>query len=198
MEQNRNSHDKSMAKVWTIPNLLSVLRICLIPVIVWLYCGKRDYILAAGVLILSGATDILDGFIARKFHMTSDLGRVLDPVADKLTQGAMLFCLLTRFLWVIFPIALMAAKEIFMSITGAVVIKRTGVVLGAEWHGKAATCLLYAMILLHMCWCDIPFAASALAVAACTLMIAVSFAIYGVRNLNALKGKIRGTSNANE
>ena len=81
----------------TIPNLLSVFRILLIPLIVWLYCGKQDYLLAAWVLLLSGVTDIADGFIARRFRMVSDLGKVLDPIADKLTQTAALVCLLTRF-----------------------------------------------------------------------------------------------------
>lgn len=84
-------------KVFTIPNLLSFFRICLIPVIVWLYCSRKEYLWTAAVLLLSGLTDIADGFIARHFHMVSTVGKVLDPVADKLTQGAMLFCLLTRF-----------------------------------------------------------------------------------------------------
>ncbi len=84
-------------QILTIPNLLSVFRILLIPLIVWLYCGKQDYLLAAWVLLLSGVTDIADGFIARRFRMVSDLGKVLDPIADKLTQTAALVCLLTRF-----------------------------------------------------------------------------------------------------
>lgn len=84
-------------QILTIPNLLSVFRILLIPLIVWLYCGKQDYLLAAWVLLLSGVTDIADGFIARHFHMVSDLGKVLDPIADKLTQTVALVCLLTRF-----------------------------------------------------------------------------------------------------
>ena len=66
-------------QILTIPNLLSMFRILLIPLIVWLYCGRQDYPLAAWVLLLSGATDIADGFIARRFHMVSDLGKVLDP-----------------------------------------------------------------------------------------------------------------------
>ena len=90
MEDNRK-------QLLTIPNLLSAFRILLVPVIVWLYCGRGDYPLTACVLVLSGVTDIVDGFIARRFRMVSDLGKVLDPVADKLTQAAALGCLLTRF-----------------------------------------------------------------------------------------------------
>ena len=84
-------------RILTIPNLLSAFRILLVPVIVWLYCWKADYPLAAWTLTLSGLTDIVDGFIARRFHMVSNLGKALDPIADKLTQTAALGCLLTRF-----------------------------------------------------------------------------------------------------
>lgn len=74
----------------TIPNLLSVVRLLLIPLIVWLYCARQEYELAVLFILLSGATDVVDGFIARRFHMVSDFGKILDPVADKLTQGALI------------------------------------------------------------------------------------------------------------
>lgn len=80
-------------RILTIPNMLSALRICMIPLLVWLYYVKQDYLRTGGLLILSGLTDVVDGFIARRFQMISNLGKVLDPIADKLTQGAMLFCL---------------------------------------------------------------------------------------------------------
>lgn len=186
MKQNRNNIRWTEKDIFTIPNILSFVRICLIPVIVWLYCVKHDPILAGGVLILSGVTDIADGYIARRFNMASNLGKVLDPIADKLTQAAMLFCLMTCFPWVLGPVLLMIAKEIFMSVTGIMVIKRTGIVLGAEWHGKAATCLLYAMILLHIFWYNIPLGVSYVTVAICTTMIAASFILYGIRNTGIL------------
>lgn len=189
MKQNRNNIGRTERDIFTIPNVLSFIRICLIPVIVWLYCVKKEYLLAGAILILSGLTDIADGYIARRFDMASDLGKVLDPIADKLTQAAMLFCLMSRFIWVVAPIVLMVAKEIFMSVTGIMVIKRTDIVLGAEWHGKAATCLLYAMILLHMCWYEIPPNLSMLSVAVCTAMIAVSFGLYTIRNMGILLGR---------
>ena len=86
----------SQKKIITIPNILSFFRLCLIPVIIWLYTVEKNDAAAGAVLILSGATDVADGFIARHFHMISDLGKVLDPIADKLTQAAMLFSLCTR------------------------------------------------------------------------------------------------------
>ena len=104
MEDNRK-------QLLTIPNLLSAFRILLVPVIVWLYCGRGDYPLTACVLVLSGVTDIVDGFIARRFRMVSDLGKVLDPVADKLTQAVALGCLLTRFEAIWRLLAVLLIKE---------------------------------------------------------------------------------------
>ena len=79
-------------KIFTIPNMMSVFRILLIPFILWMFFTERYYI-AAGLLVLSGITDLLDGFIARRFHMISALGKALDPIADKLTILAVLVSL---------------------------------------------------------------------------------------------------------
>ena len=75
-------------QILTIPNLLSVVRLALIPVIVWLYSFEQNYHAAIGVILLSAATDIVDRWIARRFNMISDFGKALDPLADKLTQAA--------------------------------------------------------------------------------------------------------------
>ena len=182
----KNNTSKTETKIITIPNILSFFRLCLIPLIVWLYCAERNYAGAGLVLIISGLTDVADGFIARKFHLISDLGKVLDPVADKLTQAAMLVCLLLRFPLIIVPLILLLIKEIFMSVTGLMVIRKTGTVYGAKWHGKAATCLLYAMMILHVFWSEIPPAVSAVSILACAVMIAVSLGFYGSRNIKML------------
>ena len=80
----------SKGQILTIPNLLSVIRIAMIPVIVWLYSFEKNYYGVISVIILSGATDIIDGWVARHFHKVSDFGKALDPLADKLTQAALL------------------------------------------------------------------------------------------------------------
>ena len=80
-------------RILTLPNLLSFFRILLIPLIIWLYF-RAEYWWAFGMLLLSGATDVVDGWIARTFHLVSDFGKAIDPVADKLTQIAVLLCLM--------------------------------------------------------------------------------------------------------
>ena len=177
----------SQYKILTIPNLLSLIRLCMIPLFIWLYCVKERYVLTGFILILSGITDIADGFVARHFHMISDFGKIFDPIVDKLTQAAMLFCLITRFPLMITPLILMLFKEFYMGITGALVIKKTGQVFGAEWHGKVATCMLYGMMILHVVWYDIPSALSIVTIVACVCMMLISMILYGIRNRNALK-----------
>lgn len=181
-EQNSRSD-----KIFTIPNLLSFFRICLIPLFVWLYCIRRNYPATALVLFLSGLTDMVDGYIARHFHMISNLGKALDPVADKLTQAAMLLCLFTHFPLMILPFILLAIKEIFAAVTGIMVIKRTGNVHGADWHGKASTCLLYIMMIVHVIWYDMPFAVSTTLILICVSMMSVSFLLYGIKNVRVLR-----------
>lgn len=180
-------NDETKSKIFTIPNILSFGRICLLPVIMYVYCVKHEYLLAGYLLIVSGITDIADGFIARTFHMTSDLGKVLDPVADKLTQAALLVTLASRFPMMIIPFVMMAAKELFMLVTGSIIIRKKGVVMGASWHGKIATVLLYSTIILHLFWFEITPTASMGLIVACVAAIALSFTLYGMRNIKMLK-----------
>ena len=191
MHPETNNTNSTQKKIVTIPNILSFFRLCLIPVIIWLYIGEKNYLWAGIVLILSGATDLADGFIARHFHMISDLGRVLDPVADKLTQAAMLFCLCTRFPLMILPLVLMIVKEGFMGISGIMIIRKTGSVFGADWHGKAATVLLYAAMIVHVFWYEVPVLVSDLMIGACSLMIVISLLLYAKHNIRILKGEKR-------
>ncbi len=174
-------------KILTIPNILSLVRIAMIPFIVWLYLGEKNYGWAGGLLIFSGVTDVVDGFIARRFNMISDLGKVLDPIADKLTQATMLVCLLLRFPMMVLPLALMVLKEIFMSVTGLLVIRRTGNVMSSDWHGKVATVLIYATMVLHIFWYNIPSTQSAFFIGATMVMIGISFWLYGKYNITELK-----------
>ena len=174
-------------KIITIPNLMSFFRLCLIPVCAWLYLKKEDYLWTTIVLLISGLTDIADGFIARRFNMISNFGKMFDPVADKLTQLVMLACLITRFPLMWAPVVLLVVKEAIDTVTGLMVIRRTGQVLGAEWHGKVVTFLLYMTIALHLLWFNIPAGASNIAILACVVMMLVSLVKYNVYRYRLLK-----------
>ena len=137
-------------KIFTIPNVISMFRLLLIPVFIWSYVILKNDLLTVILLTVSGISDVADGFIARTFHMVSDLGKALDPVADKLTQLAMIFCLIFRFWYMVIPFALLAVKEIVAAATGLKVIKVTDKVRSAEWHGKAATFCIYITMIIHI------------------------------------------------
>lgn len=143
-------------QVLTVPNLLSLLRLLMIPLILWLYIAKAEYILAVVVIVLSGATDILDGYIARHYNMVSDLGKIIDPVADKLTQFAMIFCLYNRYRAVRYLLALFVVKEIIMAFFGWLAIRKKDSVNSAQWFGKVATVALYGSMVILFLFPTIP------------------------------------------
>lgn len=182
-------------RMLTIPNLLSFFRLCLIPVIVWLYCFRKDYLMTTLVILLSGITDVADGIIARRFGMVSELGKALDPVADKLTQIVTLFCLVTRFPHMIIPLVILTLKEILAAAFNVITIKRTGEVMGAVWHGKLTTLLLYSTMLLHLIWINIPLPVSDILVGLCTAAMLLSAVLYNIRSFRVLrKGKAAGNT----
>lgn len=183
-EPNTNPYQH---KIFTVPNLLSMFRLALIPIIVWVYVGKNAHILATALIVLSGLTDIADGKIARKYNMVSDLGKVLDPFADKLTQFSMLFCLVTRFYWVWYLIAFFVIKELTQALMAYVVLRKKEKVESAQWFGKASTATLYAvMIILFVC----PVVSDTMAMTLCGLaggMLLLSLILYLRFDIQELK-----------
>lgn len=176
-------------KLITIPNLLTLFRLLLIPLMVWLYVGKELPLWTAGVLLLSGVTDIVDGIIARKCHMVSDFGKAFDPVADKLTQIAMMFCLVTRFPRMLLPLGILVVKEVCTGIMSLLSIKKSGMVEGAVWHGKVTTVLLYSIMALHLIWLHIPDIVSCILIGLVTGMMLFSGISYGIRNIKTLTAR---------
>ena len=176
-------------KILTIPNVLSFFRLCLIPIIVWLYISKEDYFWTLMVLLLSGLTDVVDGIIARKCNMISDFGKAFDPIADKLTQAAMLCCLVVRFKYMLIPLGMLVIKEVVTGITALISIKKTEQVEGAVWHGKLTTVVLYLMMAVHLVWFNIPTTVSLIMVGVCIGIMIMSFIMYSVRNIKAIKYK---------
>ena len=165
-------------QILTIPNLLSLVRLAMIPLIVWLYCVKQEYIWAVVVVAMSGITDIVDGYIARKYDMISDFGKILDPIADKLTQAALIICLLERYYWMRWLLVLFAAKEIIMGISGLVVIKKKDVVNSSQWFGKLTTVVLYGVMILLFLFPGLPEVIANAMIALCAAVIILSLVKY--------------------
>lgn len=164
--------------ILTVPNLLSLLRILMIPIIVWLYIVRRNYYGAAAVIILSGLTDIADGIIARKYNMVSDFGKIFDPIADKLTQLALIICLSFKYPNMLWLIALLVAKEFIMALLGYITIRNTDSVNSAKWYGKLSTFILYASMILMILFPDLPIAAVNTLIILCAAILCLSLAMY--------------------
>lgn len=147
--------------ICSIPNLLSLLRLILIPVYVTIYLNAReaiDYYLAAGILAVSCLTDMIDGKIARHFNMITSLGKVLDPLADKLTQFTLILCLALKventLLW--YLIGLFVLKEGFQLIAGSLRLRKGIMLKGALLSGKICTTILFVSLILMVMMPDMP------------------------------------------
>ena len=121
----------------------------MIPVIIWLYMFKEDYFAAAIVMALSGITDIADGVIARKFNMITDIGKIIDPIADKLTQATVIFCLAIRYTSMRALFIAHVIKELAMGIMGIISLRHHEI-NGAKWYGKLSTVVLFFVTVIHI------------------------------------------------
>ncbi|MFC5177075.1 CDP-alcohol phosphatidyltransferase family protein [Nocardioides taihuensis] len=136
-------------RVWTVPNLISLARLAGVPLFLWLVLGPEADGWALVVLLLSGVTDYLDGYLARRLHQTSSLGQVLDPVADRLYILAVVIGLALRDIIPWWVAVILPLRDLLL--WGLVPILRTRgySALPVHFLGKAATFnLLYAFPLL--------------------------------------------------
>lgn len=137
-----------------IPNIITVIRIILIPIYVLCFFGilsvgdgSMPLALAGSVFLLAGFSDALDGFLARRNHWITDIGKLLDPFADKLLEVAVTVCLAIRFRG---PFVILAAiivtKEILMIVGAYLIMKKSQFYVSAGWCGKLATIVWYVLI----------------------------------------------------
>ena len=140
--------------IFTIPNVLSLFRLALIPVYVVIYLDavntgeSREFFLSAAILAVSCLTDLIDGQIARRFNMMTTLGKFLDPVADKATQFTLIVCLAIRYPVLWYLTAFFVVKESFQLIAGAFKWRKGKVLNRALLSGKICTTVLFASLIL--------------------------------------------------
>ncbi|MBR3162685.1 MAG: CDP-alcohol phosphatidyltransferase family protein [Clostridia bacterium] len=127
-----------------VPNILTIIRFLLIPFILYSVIAG-NYLVALLLFTISGITDIADGFIARKFQLISNFGKLMDPLADKLTQISMLAILVLNNMIPAWILIIVALKEITM-VCGASFLYGKDVVVYSRWYGKLATVLFYLAI----------------------------------------------------
>ncbi len=171
-----------------VPNLLSLIRLFLIPVFIAVFFSgdpNAGYI-AAAIFLVAFMTDVADGYIARKYNLVTKLGRILDPLADKLMKAAAVVCLTIRGdipLWIIL---VLLAKELVMLSGGAVMLKKLRDVPASNWLGKCAEgyicALTFLLIMVHM-----PSEVSVALWCVALLIEVFALIVYGVRALRILR-----------
>ena len=170
-------------EIFTLPNILVYIRILLIPVFVLLYINAEDnpvyYNVALVVLVIAFLTDFFDGKIARKFNCVTDLGKTIDPIADKLYQFSVALCLMFSYPKMISVAIILFVKEISMGIMGLVLLGKGGKIFGARWYGKLSTAFcditMVILFVLPMLGFDVnPYFADILIICSDVLLIFAS------------------------
>ena len=140
-------------KLKNIPNILSVIRIILVAVFVYTSFCVSDTV-ALIVFLVAGATDVVDGYLARRNNWITDMGKILDPFADKLMQCTVLVILYIKGIIPIWFVIPFFAKELFTLFIGLIVIKKRSVVVVSKWYGKLTVCLFYLTIVVSVVFAD--------------------------------------------
>lgn len=171
-------------EILTIPNLLSIFRL----VLAVLFLGivqrsgmEENKTILTVILVISGISDFLDGKIARKFHMVSEVGKLLDPIADKVTQGVLLVCLfseydLTKWLFVLFVV-----KESYMAVMGTKTVMKIHKNEGAKWYGKVSTIVFYVVMIILILFRNISKAFANVLMGCCGECMLLAFVMYARR-----------------
>ena len=161
---------------------MSYFRLILIPVFAFTYLTahtRAQYIMAILFLALSALTDVFDGPVARAYQMVTELGKFLDPLADKLTLGVVFLCMTSRFalLWLL--VAIYIVKEGFMGIMGLITLKRRKIKLdGAMWFGKMCTAASFIVMLILLLFPGIPKAAANGLICLCGAIMVFTLIMY--------------------
>lgn len=168
-------------EVFSVPNILSYVRLLLIPIFTYLFIhaeDTKDYYLIGFIIFLSAVTDLLDGWFARKFNQITELGKVIDPIADKLTQAAIVVCLLFRYpyMWILF--ILLVVKELFMGVIGLMLLKRGKKLDGAKWFGKLSTAVFYVAMGILITFPNLPTEFVVFLMAITGIFLTISFILY--------------------
>lgn len=181
--------DFSIKKIFTIPNIISFVRLAMIPFIVLSIVKWDNTALAVLLTAISALTDIVDGKIARRFNMTSDLGKALDPFADKLTLIALfLSCsLINKHFFAVG--VLLVIKEIVMGVTGLLAAKCDKQLHSAVWHGKLCTVFSYGLLIVILLFPEIPETAINAGIIICCILMIYSLAMYVKDRIKIMKNK---------
>ena len=171
-----------------IPNILTTVRLALVPIFAYLILGNNNLYLAAIVFVLSGITDIVDGYIARHYNMITNFGKVYDPFVDKLMQITAVICLVIEKIIPDWLLVVVIVKEVTMIIIGGVLYLRK-IVVSSNWSGKASTVIFYAAVLTMIIWNNIPHTAEILVFTVMVVAMFIAACFYIIDTLKNFEKK---------
>lgn len=183
-------------QIFSIPNIMSYFRILLIPVFCRLYIradSYQGYLWATAVVLISSLSDLFDGLVARRFNMVTELGKVVDPVADKLTHAALALCVATRYPLVWAFLALLIVKEGYMAVMGLRFLRRGKMINGAKWFGKVCTAVHFVGLMVLFLFPELPAPVSNTLILLMTALMLFSFVMYFSLYRGLLKAERTGS-----
>lgn len=141
-----------------IPNILSFIRLLMVPLFAIIFFSDLpdNKLIALAVFLLAGLTDIIDGYLARKNNWITDVGKILDPLADKLMQFTAFVCLAIKNSFLTFLVVIVLVKECLFLTGGLIIRKRANFVVASKWYGKLATFVITICVCLLILWWDVP------------------------------------------
>ena len=195
-----NSHYKGIISIFLIfsfpqevsfmnvPNILTIFRLLLIPVFVIVFFSSltHNFIFAILIFLIAGATDFLDGYIARKYKLVTDWGTILDPFADKLMLFAVLSCLVISSYIPLWVLLVVLAKDLFMIIMGTILYTK-GTIIPSNIFGKVSTIFFYLSILIFSFDESIGLYLIYISVASAILALSNYFVVYSKNHKGTLK-----------
>ncbi len=176
---------------FNIPNCLCYFRMILIPVFLVFYFQadrQSDYYISALILIVSGFTDFLDGYIARKYNMVTDLGKLVDPMADKLTQFSVAVALVYTYSLMWLLVAIIFIKDAMLALGSFYLFEKGEKIRGASWWGKVSTAFFDVIVIiligLHIPDSVVP----TVLIIICSVLMFLSFILYAKQLYEMIKG----------
>lgn len=172
-----------------LPNLISVFRLFLVPVFAILYFSdlKSGHLMAGFVFLFAAVSDILDGYIARRFDLISALGHILDPLADKCMQCTAAICLSIDGIIPLWLAVILVCKELLLMFGSCILFRRYTDCIPANVFGKAASFLIFALIAFYVLFPDIFREGAVWLFLAAAVMGLVAFTVYTVRGIRILR-----------
>lgn len=173
-------------RIFTLPNAISALRLfCLFPIAA--FAGRGMYGAALAVYLFCGVADVADGVIARRFGLVTRLGKILDPIADKLTGGVFLWCLCARYADLRVLFLLLAVKEVCLGAVGLFGAAALGAPYSSRLHGKISAAVFFFVLAAHAAPFLLPALLSRTLIFLSALCMELSLCLYTVRNIRVVR-----------